>query len=267
MKFFEKLKSIVNIEKFLSENKKITINFKNCNLNLTKTGDLVDFDEVNKKLNFNPYKLEKEKRKKLDNLLLENLMEKRRNKIFENKCMVTLEKLNSYSPKSDEKNLIKFFRDKLLKDDFEILKSSFFIIDDINLPQDILKLKNDLRNKYGEKGVRIVNLVKSGYFNFLKDLYLSDLSHFDKIYKNLVDEGIYTIFVHSKTEILEELQKKIEKIKKYKVGIDFLHIHGLNPLNVRKIKEFLDNMEDNNLFTIEDIYSNKNLIIVRIGVK
>lgn len=219
------------------------IKFQNCG-NTThihidnSIKDSVIYNKENDTLILNPTKFEENKKIELNKKLIE-FTRKKENKLQLREVFLTLEKIVEYLNSNKNQGLVSFFENIIPKEDLKILKTAFFVIDENNENTEINKFKNQIRTRFGDKGVRIVNLTKAGYFNFLKDLYNEDKTLFEDFYNCLVVEGFLTIFVHSKTDILNEVLLKINQIKKNKVRFNFLYLHAIGNHNIKKINEFL----------------------------
>lgn len=171
--------------------------------------------------------------------------------------------------------LIDFFRGKIPSGDINILRSSLFLKSQLDTRGPTERLKEDIVQKYGERGRNIANLCSAGYYEeyikplFEKNVLLSDensLKKFWDIYEIIVTQFPIAIFVSKnltsqklKTEILE----KIKLNKKY--GIGYLNIHGIGGENVDKISEIISEKEiRKELSSKPEITQGENFIHVKI---
>lgn len=262
--FLEKLKKVVIFKKFFSENKKTINTFNNCNFTIISE---------NKSSNKEPIYYDSDKKQIIlnDSLLgqhddevwkaISEFAQQKGNRLIENKTENYLEKLKNYNP-SENNAIIEFFKRIINPEDHKILRAAQFIIQQENI--DIHYLKKGIRNRFGDKGNRIVNLLSAGYFSFLKELYNIDTSLFQEIYNQLVTEDVLTIFVHNDIDIMTELELKIKKFKMYKLKLGFIHIHGIGKNNTNKIKKFVDENSENKKFVIKNKIEKDKVFIVEI---
>lgn len=153
----------------------------------------------------------------------------------------------------DESNKfnIDFFEDKIQSTDFNILKIAvycdYLFTNGEKAKAEQIKQESILR--YGELARNIINLYSTKYFETtIKPLYeiLNDSGDVDfkdkfrEMYRIIVNEEIFTLFVSSGQTIEKTLQKLKEKIlvnKQY--GAYKINIHGINSENVSKIEKLI----------------------------
>ena len=115
------------------------------------------------------------------------------------------------------------------------------------------RIKNEACSRYGELARNILNIHSSGYFeSTIKPLYQileqegeNYLKSFHEMYKIIVHEAAFTLFVATNSSIedsLEKLKEKIEVNKSY--GAYKINIHGINSSNVEKIKKLIELIKD-----------------------
>lgn len=157
--------------------------------------------------------------------------------------------------KSDKFN-IDFFEDKIQPTDFNILKIAVYC-DYLFTNGEKTKaeqVKQEAILRYGELARNIINLYSTKYFETtIKPLYeiLRDSGdtefedQFAEMYRIIVNEEIFTLFVSSGQTIEKTLQKLKEKIlvnKQY--GAYKINIHGINSENVSKIEKLIVEIND-----------------------
>lgn len=259
-----KLKEIKLFAKFFSNNQKniTNINIETLILNNNSTDEPLSIDNE-KRLLLNMGRIEEEN--EIYNLL-KQIPQKKGNRLIESKTYNYITKLYNHNSEIDY-SLVRFFENQIPTEDYEILKAAQFIISKKNF-ENLKDLKYKLKKRYGEKGNRIVNLLNAKYFNMLKEVYNHAPENFEKLYRQLVYEGVSTIFVCNYTDIEKELESNISKINNFKLHFRFVHIHGLGKNNVEKIQIFLDHNEEKSdedpKYIIKIIISKQNIIVIEV---
>lgn len=151
-----------------------------------------------------------------------------------------LELYESYLTKNPDQDLLTFFKDKLPYDDLTALKMSLFMRSET---ANIDSYKQDIRERFGTRGIYIANLCNAGYFeNEFIPLYNNSTPiQFKRKYELLVGEKARALFVHAgmtKSIIQDYFYAMVEKSLRYKLS-DF-RIHGFGGRNVDIIKKFLE---------------------------
>ena len=183
--------------------------------------------------------------------------------------------LNSYtkyvSENPDQKTL-EFFKpilenDLKLKDDFFALKMSLYLRDQSKKGQRIHNYKNDIRNRFGDRGANIANLCTAGYFeNEFMPLYNTvSKNEFYEYYENAVGNKARALFVHFGMDndlITAEFDNMIAKGLKYHMR-DF-RVHGIGSQNVFSIKRFFSTRAaaENEKFIIQKTYESASSISI-----
>lgn len=173
---------------------------------------------------------------------------------------------------------IDFFKDKIQPVDFNILKISvyrsfLFLNGDKNKADEI---KKEAISRYGELARNIINLHSSSYFeNTIKPLYeilsesgdLDFKEKFNEMYRIIVMEEIFTLFISSNQtpeQALQKFKEKIEINKSY--GAYKINIHGINTENVSKV-EFLVQSVLSEIDGSPQIIKTGQAIMVKISLK
>ena len=272
MTFFDKLKSFiekVNVNIFsnnsnnsnnTNSNNSYNLNIENLHLHLgNNISEKIELKD--RKISIDPNKLEKEEKNKFNEILKEYSKQKD-NELIEVKTNENLIKLNNRE--IENKGLIQFYKDEIPLEDYKILKAAEYIN---TLKGENLNFeKAKIRERFGDKGNRIINLYGAGYFESLKEIYNEDKLLFKKMYNYLVIDGVFTIFVHRNTNIEEEILSKINKIKTYRLDFKFINIHGLGNDNISKIKDFVNSNSNNENYKIKILLDKNTKIIVEIYI-
>ncbi len=260
MGWFDKFKALFNIELNAP-----LINITRDSDNKNKVDKEFLYDEKSGKLDVFLDNLSEDKRKKLNEILKENVGEG--NKFLEKKSSSLLRDLcNFQQTKGEDKKVLDFFENIIPEEDMEALESSLYLRRKFNEKKDVGLLKQDIRSRFGDRGNNIANLCTAGYFeNFLMPLYNSSQKEFNKIYEIVVSKSAVAIFVHSQMkeqEITEGIKRRLEISKRY--GIKFLHIHGIGEYNIRTIKKCIEENKDLFNFYNKDIFEERGIIIVEL---
>ena len=189
------------------------------------------------------------------------------NKFLEVKSSSLLKDLLDFQKnKGDDQKVLDFFEKIIPKEDFEVLEASLYLRRKFKEKKDVKQIKQDIKERFGDRGRNIANLCTEGYFeNFLIPLFNSSRKDFDNIYDVVVSRSPLAIFVHSQMndeEIAREIKNKLIISKKY--GLKFLHIHGIGEYNIRSIKRCVEENKDLFDFFNKDIFEEKGIIIVEL---
>ena len=142
---------------------------------------------------------------------------------------------------------IDFFRGKISDTDFIILQTASVVKNMYikgNQPE-ANRIKHETVERYGKRANNIINLYAESYFDTtLKPLYeilyetgdADSVDIFDKMYRIIVSEEVFTLFVsttQTEEQVYDKLKEKIEVNRSY--GAYKINIHGINKSNVDKI--------------------------------
>jgi len=178
------------------------------------------------------------------------------NPIFEDNSKERLKDIAIVENRDDVKAILDFFKDKIPQEDHAALRSAIYIKNkfDANATQDeIFSLKNDLRAKFGMRGMKISKLWSEHYFeDLIQPLYTqlsrgADFSKEDflRYYNLVIEEEAFAVFVpHSMTplQLMSIVRRKITSNMRY--GVYFITIHGIGKETVDTIKEIVPSIED-----------------------
>ena len=166
--------------------------------------------------------------------------------IFKSSKQNTLVGYQSYNEKNQDQKTLEFFKEILNKDDYSALKMSLFIRFLMKSKKPVSIYKQDIREKFGERGANIANLCTAGYFEEEFIPFYNDYSaeEFFDYYELAVGKKARALFIHSSmtTEMIEiEFDKILSKAIKYHM-VDF-RVHALGAQNVRIIKDFFKTID------------------------
>jgi hypothetical protein len=176
-----------------------------------------------------------------------------------------LDRLYQYNDAGKDDEILIYFKDKLSLSDYYALRDSLFLRSEFMDRRDVSILKQNIRERYGERGCNISNLCTAGYFESLfKPLFENFTKRqFEEIYELVVDKGVYTLFVNAFMTIGEikiEITDKIELAKKY--GIKQLHVHGIGVKNSKNIGKCIEQLSDESKLSIKRIYKDDEYKII-----
>jgi hypothetical protein len=177
--------------------------------------------------------------------------------LLEEKSKKRIEDIQLKESESDIKLLLDFFRGKIPDEDFVALRAAIYIkkrFDEGAPHTEIYSLKGELIEQFGSRGLKINNLVSSGYFETMimpiyKEMAKSpDFTEegFLKKYNLIINEEAFAVFVSGwmmADELAPIIHKKIRKNLKY--GIRFITIHGIGRENVENVRDVLLDIEVN----------------------
>ncbi len=237
MSFFDKL---------IGKIKKLHINISFLNLNITNIH--IDNSKKTQVDRSNILIINNEEDKDiLKELLPEALKEKYILLSKDSKGIIEEEKKVKLLPKN--KNLFDFYRDKIPKIDFLILRASVLIKEKFENGEDVTQLKLGLIQNHGNRGRNISNLYSAGYFDgLLKNVYTTmsaepdfNIELYKEFYEVFVTESPYDVFIYksmSLEEVKREILNRIDKNKNY--GIKVFKVHGIGNKNCKKIRTAID---------------------------
>lgn len=158
----------------------------------------------------------------------------------------TLDTYSEYSRENANQTTLKFFESILDRDDFYALKMSLFIRSEMSRGVPVSAYKNDIRERFGERGSNIANLCTAGYFEkeFIPLYNAVTKEEFFEYYEIAVAKKARALFVHrgmGQDEMEDEFQKILERALRY--HIKEFRIHGLGVQNVATLKQFFSEKE------------------------
>ncbi len=153
--------------------------------------------------------------------------------------------------------MLDYFKEKLTKEDFEILKVSLFLRTRYRLKENVSRIKSDIIKRFGDRGKNIANLCSAEYFeNFIRPLW--DTIHksiaskneanqkFNEIFELIVRNGLLAVFVNyhmTENKLVSQIAGKIEESKKYGFAMisEQLYVHALSRANVETVLQWIQN--------------------------
>lgn len=161
----------------------------------------------------------------------------------------TLESYITYVENRSNIEVIEFFKDKIPAADFDVLKMSLFILTQPEISQDVNLFKQQIRERFGERGTYISNLCSSGYFeNDFMPYYESHPTDFERYYELSVARELKAIFVHAgmtRSTLADIFEKRLIVARRFQV--ESFKMHGFGSWNVELIKTVLEDYENSNV--------------------
>ncbi|MHB1810946.1 MAG: hypothetical protein ACYDCP_06115 [Thermoplasmataceae archaeon] len=217
--------------------------------------DPLSFDKNGERVTINLDKLEKEQQEELGIIIKEAFEEDR--ELFKENLLGYVSELEDYNEEDPDKELLAYFREKLTKEDFEILRISLFLRSRYRLKENVSKIKEDIVKKFGDRGKNIANLCSTEYFeNFIKPLWevihksIEDKETADRefyqIFELIVKNGLLAVFVHhylTADKLSSLISKRIEESVRYGFAMvsEQLYIHALSRQNVTTVVDWVEN--------------------------
>lgn len=159
----------------------------------------------------------------------------------------TLESYLTYRENQTDQDIINFYSDKISSTDLDVLKMSLFLRSEKGMNHDISLFKQQIRERFGERGTYISNLCNSKYFEGeLMDFYNENSHKFDRLYELSVGRELIAIFVHAgmtPSTFRNIFESKLTLCRRYL--FKSFKIHGFGGWNVGLIKEVLGEYKNN----------------------
>jgi len=192
--------------------------------------------------------------------------------LIEDNASKTIEDFKEVDSQTENRNLLEYFKGKIFSKDIEILRASLYLKTVYERGENVSQLKQDIMNRYGDRGKNISNLCSAGYFTSqIKPLYEEMYSHpnfsaeeFSKVYEIIITESPYAVFINSRMsekDVKKEVLSRMEIGKKY--GIKYLNIHGIGKDNTDKIVNILKEL-NSELSQTPEITKGERFIVVKI---
>ncbi|MBA7514455.1 hypothetical protein ES705_06484 [subsurface metagenome] len=266
MGFFDKLKSLFNVNK-------VEIRLFEVHINSNNVSKKIECNEGNKTLNINLQELESGERKKVKQII-NSAVKDEDCLLLEDKSKKIIDDFKLKDKKSENQEILNYLKDKIPPDDHKALRASLYLREKFREGGDVSHLKRDIMEKYGERGKNISNLCTAGYFeNWIIPLYGEmskepdfTLDEFLKVYNIVIKEAAFSVFVHremSGGEVKKAILGKIETSEKY--NIKFTNIHGIGKSNVKKIRNVIMELETERDFK-KRIEEKNSTIMVRLNL-
>jgi hypothetical protein len=262
--WFSKLKALFNLE---FNSPIVQVNLTRGSHNKTQLCPGLLYDEENRLLDIDLEKIPRDKVKHIRTILRESIDEGNRLLTFEANNL--LERLYDYNKKNPDGAILNFFKPILPPQDFAALESALFLRKCFRDGENVNKLKQDIRKRFGDRGNNIANLCSAGYFEgFLMPLYNQSKEDFKRIYEDIVANSMVTVFVYAQMkeeEIPAEIRQKLQISRKY--GIKWIHVHGIGTTNIQKIKSCINEYKEDLGFFDKNIYEGEGIIVVQLLFK
>lgn len=176
-------------------------------------------------------------------------------------------------PIKGDKDLLKFYKDKLKPEMFKALEASIVVKNSWKKGEDITELKRDITWKYPSFGNNLCNLVTRNYFEeYFKELYNNmieqedfSILNYQQEVERIVESLPYMVFINrhkSYEEFSGEVKFKLDRLKRY--GTEKLKIHALGKDNVDKAIMIIREYKEDETITTEKIINKSKTIITAI---
>ena len=204
--------------------------------------------------------------------IVKSLVTKNNELLIEDNASKTIEDFKEVDSQTENKKLLEYFKGKIYPRDIEILRASLYLKSVYERGGNVSQLKQDIMNRYGDRGKNISNLCSADYFTSqIRPLYEEMYSQpsfsaedFLKVYEIIVTESPYAVFINirmSEEDVKNEVLNRIKIGKKY--GIKYLNIHGIGKDNVDKIANLLKELTSK-LVQPPEISRGERFIVVKI---
>lgn len=173
------------------------------------------------------------------------------------------------SDSSVDQDLLNYFEDILSRDDYDALKMSLFLRAELKAGHEVYGLKDDIRNRFGERGSNIANLCTAEYFEEFQDMLKSETKEaFMEYYELTVTKRARALFIHkgmTQAEIKKQVLAMVSKARRY--GMSEFHLHGRGKENLRRMEKLANQVDSGEEYTIRLVHNKPNLGIVEYEVK
>ncbi len=225
--------------------------------------------EGKRQLIINADKLTDSEKEELSKILIERKTE-RDKAIFRAEDLEIFDELASYNSSQNKRAddaLLEYFKDKIPEYDLDALANSLFLRSQSKKGKNIVHLKQQISQRFGMRGNNIANLCNADYFEkFIYPLYsYTERKKADSIYELVIKNAVLAIFVNSNMSI-DDLEDEVKQkiISSYTYEFPGFFIHGINPTNVKTIKEWVEKNKESGELLIETIYDTSEIMVVRI---
>lgn len=157
-----------------------------------------------------------------------------------------LESYQKYIEANPDKRTLEFFKDLLDKDDLNALKMALFLRSEQQKGENVAQYKQDIRERFGERGATIANLCTAGYFEdeFMPLHDEVSEEQFLEYYELAVSKKARALFVHANMTQHEIEQQFLDMVAKgIKYHMEDFRVHGMGAQNVKNIQEFFKNLQ------------------------
>jgi hypothetical protein len=184
-----------------------------------------------------------------------------------------LNSFKEYSSHNEDSTTLEFFSKILSADDFSALKLSLYLRSQlaVHKNKDIRVYKEDIRDRFGERGNNIANLCTAGYFEMeFMPLYNEVTEEeFYKYYEIAVGKRARALFVNSGMDVAD-IEKAFEETlaKAIRYYMSEFRIHGKGNVNVSNIKKFFSSKPATEArYIIQKAYDDPKLAAIEYAIK
>ena len=229
--------------------------FKNANIKIFdfSNNDNRVLEVKGDKLGLDISKASEDERKLIKEEILDFIIQKQDELFLTSKINDKTRKIERNLPEEKDKELLRFYKDKLNPDIYNALEMALVIRKVYLRSEEIKDLKKDVSLKYPQLGNNVCNLVTEGYFDvYFRELYhnMAEENDFSvSLYQDEVERIVkslpYMVFISrykSYDEFGGEVKFKLEKLRKY--SLEKLKLHGLSRENVETALKISDGYKD-----------------------
>src|SRR3972149_484449 len=262
--FLDKLSSIIKVD--LSK-------LKNFKISILSGLKFQVYIVNNKTIQINPDKYPLDQQKEIQDIRKEHL--EKGGLIIQDSSLSRLEQFNQIDGSIQKQATLEYFKGKIPAQDLEILRYSIYLKSVFDSGQSVTEIKQQLNERFGDRGRNICNLYSEGYFGTqIRPLYDSLFNQpnfspekFTQIYELIVTESPYAFFVSRATSrevVLSEVTRKMETSRKY--GIKNINIHGIGKSNEETIYFILKSIKDK-ILQPPEILRKGEVVVAKITIK
>ncbi len=277
MSWREKVKKfidgLIKISVEIDLRKFVNIEVKNYHITSSKENPPLELADDKSTLRINLEKVDEEQRKTLQSAI-RNAVEQEDYLLIEKSSVEILSDFKEIDSSEEVKKIIEPLKDFIPPQDLQALRASMYLRKRFQGKESIQNLKNDIVVKFGDRGRRIANLCTAGYFEKTIIPLLEEMKtdsgfskeKFQPIYETIIAESGFAVFVSARMtgeQVVSSIREKIKANIKY--GLKHINIHGIGQMNVKKIRETVEELLSK-LRGLEKTIENKigNTIYVRL---
>lgn len=242
MPFLEKLKEIIKLDFKIDLRQ-----FFHINIVVNKNLPAIQIDDQSKTLTVN---LDHSQTKEKITPAIKDAVLKEQMLLMEQSMEQMIDEVKKSESNVDNIKLIEKLKEFIPPADIPIIRAALYLKKKYrDRDPGVQRLKEDIVERYGDRGRKIANLCTAGYFEnqilpLLQALQTGekvDKTRFQEMYDIMILQSGFAVFVHAfmtKDRLKKTLLEKIDSNLKY--GMKVLHIHGIGKENVKNIRRTVD---------------------------
>jgi hypothetical protein len=254
MPWFEKLKDFIRIHFHITIAPHIDVHLLNFNINSNNESEKCEYDEGAMTLAINRRQLTIDQEREFRSIIRE-AVQVDDVPLLDKQSKERIDNIGITEASEDVKSLEDYFKGKIPEEDFRIFRAALFVkkrSEEGPDPDEILSLRREIMQKYGDRGRKITNLCSAGYFEtHIKPAYeimkripnTTDKDFLDD-YDLFIKEEAFAVFVPSSwsiRELKDAIKRKLERNIRY--GRKFVSIHGIGRTTIEKITEVISELK------------------------